>query len=132
MIRVAIYTRQSVADDLEFNSLEAQRQAVEAYIESQRSEGWVALPERYDDGGCTGANTDRPAFQRLLEDVERGGIDIVACYKLDRLSRSITDFVRVTELFGKHGDGGRSPPFPNGSNGGTPRSHHERNLVSGF
>ena len=102
-VRVAIYTRQSVADDLEFNSLEAQRQAVEAYTESQRSEGWVALPECYDDSGFSGGNTDRPAFKELLEAVARGGIDVVAVYKLDRLSRSISDFVRIADLFQKHG-----------------------------
>jgi DNA invertase Pin-like site-specific DNA recombinase len=79
-VRVAIYTRKSTEEglDQEFNTLDAQRQAVEAYVTSQRSLGWTALPERYDDGGFTGANTDRPGFQRLLADIEAGRIDIVS------------------------------------------------------
>ena len=101
VIRVAIYTRKSTEEglDAEFNSLEAQRQAVEAYVASQRGEGWVALPERYDDGGYTGANTNRPAFQALLADVEARRVDVVAVYKIDRLSRSLLDFVKVMEVF---------------------------------
>lgn len=91
-MRVAIYTRQSVASDLEFGSIDAQREAVEAYVQSQRGEGWVALPERYDDHGFSGGNTDRPAFQRLVADIEAGKVDILATYKTDRVSRSITDF----------------------------------------
>src|SRR5262245_64183403 len=85
--RVAIYTRKSTDEglDQEFNSLDAQRQAVEAYVLSQREAGWTALPERYDDGGFSGANTDRPAFQRLFRDVEAGKVDVVAVYKIDRL-----------------------------------------------
>jgi site-specific DNA recombinase len=103
--RVAIYTRKSTEEglDQEFNSLDNQRQAVEAYVESQRGEGWVALPDSYDDGGFTGANTDRPAFRRLMEDVEAGRMDIVAVYKIDRLSRSLTDFARIMETFERHG-----------------------------
>ncbi len=86
--RVAIYTRKSTDEGLEgeFNSLDAQRQAVEAYVRSQRGEGWVALPERYDDGGYSGRNTDRPAFRRLLRDVGDGKVQSVAVYKIDRLS----------------------------------------------
>ena len=105
LTRVAVYTRKSTTDGLEqdFNSLDNQRQAIEAYITSQRSEGWIALPDRYDDGGFTGANTDRPAFQRLVSDIEAGKIDVVAVYKLDRLSRSIGDFVGLMRLFEKHG-----------------------------
>lgn len=104
-VRVAIYTRKSTEEglDKEFNTLDAQRSAVEAYVLSQRGEGWAALPERYDDGGYTGANIDRPAFKRLLADIEAGRIDIVAVYKIDRLSRSMLDFVRLMELFRKHG-----------------------------
>ena len=101
--RVAIYTRQSVADDLEFNSLQAQRQAIEAYILSQKSLGWEVLPEPYDDHGCSGGSIERPAFQRLLADVEAGKVDVVAVHRLDRLSRSIGDFVRVMELLSEHG-----------------------------
>jgi site-specific DNA recombinase len=103
--RVAIYTRKSTEEglDQEFNSLDNQRQAVEAYVESQRGEGWVALPDRYDDGGYTGANIDRPAFTRLMEDVEAGGVDVVAVYKIDRLSRSLLDFTGVMQEFEKRG-----------------------------
>lgn len=103
--RVAIYTRKSVSEglDMEFNTLEAQREAVEAYVRSQRGEAWTALAERYDDGGYTGANTDRPAFQRLLADIEAGKVDVVAVYKIDRLSRSLADFARLMELFERHG-----------------------------
>ncbi len=103
--RVAIYCRKSTHGGLEqeFNSLDAQRSAVEAYVESQRGEGWTALPHRYDDGGFSGANTDRPAFQRLLADIKDGLIDVVGVYKLDRLSRSLVDFSRLMEFFDKRG-----------------------------
>ena len=99
--RCAIYTRKSSADGLqqEFNSLDAQREAAEAFIASQRTEGWRCLPERYDDGGCTGGNMERPALRRLLEDIEAGGIDCVVVYKVDRLSRSLMDFARIMRLF---------------------------------
>jgi len=105
--RVAIYTRKSTEEGLEqqFNTLHAQREAVESYIKSQQGQGWVELPDRYDDGGYTGANTDRPAFQRLMKDIEAGKIDIVAVYKIDRLSRSISDFVNTTDVFQAHGVG---------------------------
>ncbi len=102
--RCAIYTRKSSDEGLqqEFNSLEAQREAAEAYIASQQHEGWACLPERYDDGGYTGANMERPALQRLLTDIERGRIDCVAVYKVDRISRSLLDFARMMETFEKH------------------------------
>jgi site-specific DNA recombinase len=103
--RVAIYTRQSVASDLEFGSIDAQREAVEAYIASQRGEGWVALPDRYDDHGFTGGNTDRPAFQHLVADVEAGKVDIVAAYKIDRVSRSLTDFTNFMATLERRGVG---------------------------
>lgn len=104
-VRVAIYTRKSVTEglDQEFNTLDAQREAVEAYVASQRGLGWTALPEAYDDGGYTGANTDRPAFQRLLADIEAGKVDVVAVYKIDRLSRSLLDFTQLLETFRRHG-----------------------------
>ena len=104
-VRVAVYTRKSVADGLDqaFNSLDAQRDSVEAYIQSQRANGWVALPERYDDGGFTGANTDRPAFQRLLADIEAGKVDAVAVYRMDRLTRSLLDFTQLIEGFNRKG-----------------------------
>jgi len=100
-VRCAIYTRKSSEDGLEqeFNSLDAQREAAEAYIASQKHEGWVALPERYDDGGFSGGNMDRPAMARLLADIETGRIDCVVVYKVDRLSRSLLDFARIMETF---------------------------------
>jgi site-specific DNA recombinase len=104
-VRVAIYTRKSTDEglDQEFNSLDAQRQAVEAYIASQRGEGWAGLPEHYDDGGFTGANMKRPAFERMIADIKAGRVDVVAAYKLDRLSRSIADFVGLMRLFEEYG-----------------------------
>src|SRR5256886_853649 len=103
-IRCAIYTRKSTEVGLEqnFNSLDAQREACLAYIQSQRHEGWKCLPARYDDGGFTGGNMDRPALKRLLADVEAGRIDCVVAYKLDRLSRSLLDFARIIGIFEKH------------------------------
>ena len=104
-LRCAIYTRKSTEEglDQEFNSLEAQREASEAFISSQRREGWLCLPHRYDDGGFTGANMDRPALKKLLEAVEAGHVDCVVVYKVDRLSRSLLDFARMLSLFEKHG-----------------------------
>jgi site-specific DNA recombinase len=103
-IRCAIYTRKSTDDGLEqeFNSLDAQREAGEAYVKSQASEGWMCLPDRYDDGGFTGGNMDRPALRRLLAAIEAGKIDCVVVYKVDRLSRSLLDFARLVEVFDKH------------------------------
>jgi site-specific DNA recombinase len=103
-LRCAIYTRKSSEEglDQEFNSLEAQREAGEAFIRSQRREGWVALPELYDDGGFTGANMDRPALARLLKAAEAGELDCVVVYKVDRLSRSLLDFTRILSIFEKH------------------------------
>jgi site-specific DNA recombinase len=100
-LRCAIYTRKSTEEGLEqdFNSLDAQREAAEAFIQSQRREGWIALPERYDDGGFTGANMERPALQRLLAAVEAGKLDCVVVYKVDRLSRSLLDFTRILSQF---------------------------------
>ena len=104
-IRCAIYTRKSTEEGLEqeFNTLDAQRDAAEAFIRSQRGEGWVALPEHYDDGGFTGANMDRPALQKLLQDVRDGLVDCVMVYKVDRLTRSLLDFARIMEVLDKHG-----------------------------
>ena len=104
LVRCAVYTRKSTEEGLEqeFNSLDAQREAGEAFVASQRHEGWHALPDRYDDGGFTGGNTDRPALRRLLADVEAGRIDCVVVYKVDRLSRSLLDFTRLMEAFDKH------------------------------
>src|SRR5260370_34854714 len=103
-LRCAIYTRKSTEEglDQEFNSLDAQREAAEAFIQSQWREGWIALPELYDDGGFTGANMDRPALKRLLQAVEARELDCVVVYKVDRLSRSLLDFTRMLSIFEKH------------------------------
>jgi site-specific DNA recombinase len=104
-IRCAIYTRKSTEEglDQDFNSLDAQREAAESYIRSQQAAGWVPLPERYDDGGFTGANLERPAFKRLLADIAGGKIDCVVVYKLDRLTRSMRDFFKILEVLEEHG-----------------------------
>jgi site-specific DNA recombinase len=104
-IRCAIYTRKSSEEglDQEFNSLDAQREAAEAYIVSQKAEGWTALADRYDDGGYSGGSMERPALDRLLRDIDRGKIDCVVVYKVDRLSRSLLDFSRILETFERHG-----------------------------
>ena len=103
-LRCAVYTRKSSEEglEMEFNSLDAQREACEAYITSQRGEGWVQVADRYDDGGVSGGTLDRPALKRLLADVEAGRIDIVVVYKVDRLSRSLLDFHKLIELFERH------------------------------
>ncbi len=100
-IRCAIYTRKSSEEglELEFNSLDAQREAAEAYIASQKAEGWVALSDRYDDGGYSGGSMARPALDRLLRDIDKGKVDCVVVYKVDRLSRSLMDFTRIMETF---------------------------------
>jgi DNA invertase Pin-like site-specific DNA recombinase len=102
-LRCAIYTRKSNEEGLEqdFNSLDAQREACEAFIASQRHEGWSVLPEMYDDGGFSGGTMERPAFQRLLADVADGKVDVVVVYKVDRLTRSLSDFARIVEVFDK-------------------------------
>jgi site-specific DNA recombinase len=99
--RCAIYTRKSTEEGLaqEFNTLEAQRESAEAYVQSQVHAGWTTLAERYDDGGYTGANLERPALRKLLADIEDGRIDCVLVYKVDRLSRSLLDFARLMEIF---------------------------------
>lgn len=104
-LRCAIYTRKSTEEGLEqtFNTLDAQRDAAEAFIRSQRQEGWVVLPDMYDDGGFTGANMDRPALQKLLQDVRDGFVDCVMVYKVDRLTRSLLDFSRIIDVLDKHG-----------------------------
>lgn len=103
-VRCGIYTRKSTDEglDREFNSLDAQREAGEAYVKSQAHDGWQVVPTAYDDGGFTGGNMDRPALKRLLADVEAGRIDVVVTYKVDRLSRSLLDFARLMETFDKH------------------------------
>jgi site-specific DNA recombinase len=103
-LRCAVYTRKSSEEGLEqeFNSLHAQREAGLAYIASQKSEGWIALPDHYDDGGISGGTLERPALKRLLRDVEASLIDVVVVYKIDRLSRSLMDFAKLVEVFERH------------------------------
>jgi site-specific DNA recombinase len=105
LARCAVYTRKSTEYNLElaFNSLDAQREACEAYIRSQAHEGWRAVPGRYDDGAFSGASLERPALQQLLMDIRAGKIDIVLVYKVDRLTRSLADFAKLIELFDAHG-----------------------------
>src|SRR5438309_4097997 len=99
-VRCAIYTRKSSEEGLEqeFNSLQAQREACEAFINSQRHEGWVCLRAAYDDGGFSGATMDRPALQRLLADLSAGRVDTIVVYKVDRLTRSLADFAKIVEV----------------------------------
>ena len=103
--RCVVYTRKSHEEglDQDFNSLDAQREAAEAYISSQKAEGWTVLEDRYDDGGFSGASMERPALKRLLRDVETGFIDMVVIYRVDRLSRSILDFAKIVDVLEKHG-----------------------------
>ena len=103
--RCAIYTRVSTENGLEqeFNSLHAQREAAQAYIKSQAHEGWKLIRDHYDDGGFSGGSLDRPGLQKLLADIRERRIDIVVVYKVDRLTRSLTDFAKLVELFDAHG-----------------------------
>ena len=100
-LRCAVYTRKSSEEglDMDFNSLEAQREACEAYVASQRAEGWVLVPDHYDDGGISGGTLERPALKRLLADIEAERLDIILVYKIDRLSRSMLDFLKLVEMF---------------------------------
>jgi site-specific DNA recombinase len=104
VVRCAIYTRVSTDQGLEqdFNSLDAQYDASQAYIRSQAHARWSLLKAKYDDGGFSGGNTDRPALQRLLEDVRAGRVDVIVVYKVDRLTRSLADFAKLVELFDLH------------------------------
>ena len=104
-VRCAIYTRKSSEEGLEqsFNSLDAQREACEAYILSQRQEGWVPIATAYDDGGYSGGNMQRPALERLLQDIAAKRVDTVVVYKVDRLTRSLADFAKIVEAFDRQG-----------------------------
>ena len=104
-VRCAIYTRKSSEEglDQEFNSLQAQREACAAFINSQHHEGWVCPPASYDDGGFSGATMDRPALQRLLADITAGRVDTVVVYKIDRLTRSLADFAKIVEILDARG-----------------------------
>src|SRR5262245_19772381 len=103
--RCAVYTRKSTDEglDMAFNSLDAQREACEAYTASQRGEGWVLVADRYDDGGYSGGNLERPALKRLLADIEARKVDCVVVYKIDRLTRSLMDFSKLVDQFDKYG-----------------------------
>ena len=104
-LRCAVYTRKSTEEglDKEFNSLQAQREACEAYVASQRSEGWALIRDAYDDGGFSGGTLERPGLQQLLADIEEGLVDVVVVYKIDRLSRSLMDFSKLVEVFDRAG-----------------------------
>src|SRR5271169_5557605 len=104
-VRCAVYTRESSEEGLEqsFNSLDAQREACEAYILSQRHEGWRVVPTRYDDGGFSGGNMERPGLKKLLDDIAAKRVDTVVVYKVDRLTRSLADFAKIVEQFDKQG-----------------------------
>jgi DNA invertase Pin-like site-specific DNA recombinase len=104
ILHCAVYTRKSTEEGLEqeFNSLDAQREAGENYIASQQHEGWMLLPERYDDGGFSGGSMERPALQRLMRHIEDGKVDVLVCYKIDRVSRSLLDFARLMAILEKH------------------------------
>lgn len=103
-LRCAVYTRKSSEEGLEqeFNSLDAQREACEAYVASQKAEGWLLLQDHYDDGRVSGGTLERPALKRLVADIEAGGVDVVVVYKIDRLSRSLMDFSKLVEVFDRH------------------------------
>ena len=103
-VRCAIYTRKSSEEglDMEFNSLDAQRESCAAYIASQKAEGWLERPDRYDDGGISGGTLERPALKRLLADIENDRVDVVVVYKIDRLSRALMDFAKLVEVFDAH------------------------------
>ena len=103
--RCAVYCRVSSDERLDqsFNSIDAQREAGRAYIHSQRAEGWIAVGDHFEDGGYSGGNMERPALRRLLADIELGKVDVVVVYKIDRLSRALSDFARMVEVFDRHG-----------------------------
>ena len=104
IVKCAIYTRKSSEEGLEqdFNSLHAQREACESYIKSQQHEGWTLVEKQYNDGGISGGTLERPSLKELFQDIERGEVNIVVVYKVDRLTRSLMDFAKIVELFDKH------------------------------
>ena len=104
-LRCAIYTRKSTEEGLEqdFNSLDAQREACEAFIASQKHEGWMTLAAQFDDGGYSGGTLERPALQRLFDDIRGSKVDVVVVYKVDRLTRSLVDFAKIVEVFDAQG-----------------------------
>ncbi|MEE9590125.1 MAG: recombinase family protein, partial [Hyphomicrobiaceae bacterium] len=104
-IRCAIYTRKSSDEGLEqdFNSLDAQREACAAYVASQKHEGWVEIPDRYDDGGFSGGNMERPGLKQLMSDIRAKRVDVIVVYKVDRLTRSLADFAKIVEILDAQG-----------------------------
>jgi site-specific DNA recombinase len=104
-LRCAIYTRKSTDEGLEqaFNSLDAQREACMAFIQSQKHEGWAASPKLYDDGGFSGGTLERPSLKRLLADIEAGQVNVIVVYKVDRLTRALSDFAKLVEIFDRRG-----------------------------
>src|SRR3954470_24358015 len=104
-IRCAIYTRKSTDEGLDqaFNSLDAQREACAAFVLSQKHEGWTVLPDLYDDGGYSGGTMERPALVRLIGDIEAGRVDVIMVYKVDRLTRALSDFAQLVEVFDRRG-----------------------------
>lgn len=131
-VRCAIYCRKSHAAglELEFNSLDAQREAVEDYIAGRKAKGWIALPDRYDDGGISGGTLERPALKRLLADIELGKVDMVLVLKIDRLSRSIRDFGRLMDHLDRHGVAFASTTQPLDTSG--PMGKFTLNLLMSF
>jgi Resolvase, N terminal domain len=131
-LRCAIYARKSSEEGLEqdFNSLHAQREACEAYIVSQKQEGWKPVTDTYDDGGFSGGSMERPALQALLADIGAGRIDVVVVYKVDRLTRSLADFAKIVEVFDAHGVSfvGPRPDLTGGRNEG----YHVHNYHGGL
>lgn len=105
IIRCAIYTRKSTEEglDMDYNTLDAQREAGEKYVEAMKHEGWRIIPDLYDDGGFSGGNMDRPGLKKLIEDIKAGRIDTVVVYKVDRLTRSLADFAKLVEVFDAYG-----------------------------
>ena len=103
--RCAVYTRVSTDERLDqsFNSIDAQKEAGQAFVASQRAEGWILVPDAYDDGGFSGGNIERPALKRLLADIQAGKVDVIVVYKIDRLTRSLSDFAKMVEVFDQHG-----------------------------
>jgi site-specific DNA recombinase len=103
-LRCAVYTRKSTEEglEMEFNSLDAQREACEAYIASQKAEGWLLVPDHFADRGYSGGTLERPALKRLIEHIEAGRVDVVVVYKIDRLSRSLMDFAKLVEVFDRN------------------------------
>ncbi|MGH8539672.1 MAG: recombinase family protein, partial [Stenotrophobium sp.] len=104
-VRCAVYTRKSSEEglDQDYNSIDAQRDAGQAYIASQRHEGWIPVADNYDDPAYSGGNIERPALKRMLADIGKGLIDVVVIYKIDRLTRSLTDFSKIVEVFEAQG-----------------------------